>query len=408
MSRTPLAATATAASEQTSGLSLAAGLVCLVVIGINLRPGIVTIGPLIPSIRASFGLSHAGASLLTTIPDVLMGVLALPTPWLARRYGRDRVILAALILLVVATFCRAYAGSVIQLLALTAAVGAGIAIAGALIGGFIKAAYPSRAGLISGIYAAALAFGSTVAAAASSPIAVTFGSWRFGCGVWALPCLFAIGAWLFIEARQRRHLGQASSPNHYRLPLRNRKAWLIALFFGCDNFLFYSLVSWIAPLYREHGLDETSAGLILATFPGVFVIASPIAGLLSRKEDRRQALAFLSAISLAGLLALAIVPYALPFLIIPVIAFGVAGGFALGMALPLDNTGDPGEANVWNAFIITVAYLIAATGPLLVGALRDVTGNFQTSLWLLVAVGSAMLALTPFLQPHRPAPLHAE
>lgn len=57
--------------------------------------------------------------LLTSIPDVLMGLLALPVPWLARRFGRDRVILAALFVLFAATLGRAFAGSVTQILLLT-------------------------------------------------------------------------------------------------------------------------------------------------------------------------------------------------------------------------------------------------------------------------------------------------
>jgi len=73
-----------------------------VLIGVNLRPGIVSIGPLLPS-----------------IPDVLMGLLALPAPWLARRFGRDRVILAALFVLFAVTLGRAFAGSVTQILLLT-------------------------------------------------------------------------------------------------------------------------------------------------------------------------------------------------------------------------------------------------------------------------------------------------
>lgn len=107
-------------------------LVCLVLIGLDLRPAIVPVGPLLPAIRQEFGLSRAEASLLTAVPDVLMGVLALPTPWLARRYGRDRVILAALALLLLATLGRALVPSFAALLASTAAVGAGLAVAGAL------------------------------------------------------------------------------------------------------------------------------------------------------------------------------------------------------------------------------------------------------------------------------------
>ena len=57
----------------------------MVVIAMALRPGIASIGPVLPLISREFSLSHATASLLTTIPTLLMGLLALPAPWLARR-----------------------------------------------------------------------------------------------------------------------------------------------------------------------------------------------------------------------------------------------------------------------------------------------------------------------------------
>lgn len=69
------------------------------------------------------------------------------------------------------------------------------------------------------------------------------------------------------------------------------------------------------------------------------------------------------------------------------------------MTLPLDNARSVDEVNVWNAFVLTVGYLVAATGPVLVGLLRDVGGNFHLALWLLVAIAMAMLLLTPFLRP---------
>jgi MFS transporter, CP family, cyanate transporter len=94
------------ASRSFPGLSLGAGLICIVLIGIDLRPALVSIGPLITAVQAAFGLSHTEAALLITIPNVMMGLLAVPAPGLARRYGRDRVILAALALLLVATLVR--------------------------------------------------------------------------------------------------------------------------------------------------------------------------------------------------------------------------------------------------------------------------------------------------------------
>lgn len=103
-----------------------------------------------------------------------MGALALPTPWLARRFGRDRVILTALVVLFGSILVRAFAGSVGQLLASTFGVGAGIAIAGAL-GGFIKARFPTRAALFMGLYATSLSLDSTVSAALTGPVATSGG-----------------------------------------------------------------------------------------------------------------------------------------------------------------------------------------------------------------------------------------
>ena len=73
----------------------------------------------------------------------------------------------------------------------------------------------------------------------------------------------------------------------------------------------------------------------------------------------------------------------------PAFALAMGLAFTLGMTLPLDNTNSVEEADMWNAFALTVGYLIAAGGPLVVGYLRDVTGDFRSGWWLLVAVSAA-------------------
>jgi CP family cyanate transporter-like MFS transporter len=379
-----------------AGLSLMAGLICIVLIGIDLRPALVSIGPLITTIQSAFGLNHAEAGLLTTIPDVMMGLLAVPAPGLARRYGRDRVILAALALLLVATVVRAVSNAPPLLYLSTAAVGGGIAIAGALVGGFIKASFPSRAALLVGIYGAALGLGATLSAAVTGPMALHHG-WRVAAGFWAVLGVGALAAWVFVESR--RGVGPVVGGRSYKLPFTERKAWLIGLFFAADNFLFYALVSWIVPMLREHRVSETTAGLILASFTLALSAETILAGATSFKSDRRIVLAAFSTLTLIGLVAIALRPTLAPFVFMPMISFGIGGGFALGMTLPLDNARDSDEANSWSAFAILVAYLIAATGPLFVGVLRDMTHSFDLPFELLILVGLAMVGLTPFLTP---------
>jgi CP family cyanate transporter-like MFS transporter len=386
--------------EKPQALSIALAILCIVLVALTLRPAIVSIGPLLPGMQQAFALSHTQASLLTAIPTLLMGLLALPTPWLARRYGRDRVILVALAVLCIATALRAFAGSIGLLFLSTAGVGAGIAVAGALIAGFVKASYPKQAALLMGVYATALALGSTVAAALTGPLTLETASWRISAGFWALPVVIAFIAWLYIERRGRNAEQSKTSSAAHPMPLRNPTAWLIALFFACNNVIFYAYISWIAPMYVDFGRTPTSAGLILASFTLAFMLANPVFGLLSRNEDRRIALAVSSAIAFVGILATAIAPQAMPFVMVPVIAFGTGGAFTLGMTLPLDNTRSSAEANAWNAMVLLFAYVVAAAGPLLMGYLRDATGSFQPSLWLMAGVSLTMVALTPFLKPY--------
>lgn len=373
-------------------------ILAIILVAIALRPGIVAVGPLLTFIIDDFQLSHSMASLLTTIPDVLMGLLALPTPWLARRYGRNPVLLFALALLCLAIAARAFSHNVEMLLLTTVGVGAGIAIAGALMAGYIKGNFPSRAAMVMGIYATALSFGSTISAAISGPVAThSSHGWRLGLGIWSVLAALGLLAWLLIAIKERGKTATLSQPA--RLPWRNRKAWLVALFFAADNFLFYAVLSWTSPMYSEYGLSTATAGYILATFTLVFMIANPILGAISTSLDRRGLMAACTATALLGLILIAAAPSFAPFVSIALCAFGLGGAFTLGMTLPLDNTHSVDEANAWNAFMMTVGYLIAAAGPLSLGYLRDISQSFQAGSWLLVLVASVMLLLTPMLKP---------
>jgi CP family cyanate transporter-like MFS transporter len=379
---------------------MAAAIACIVLVALDLRPGIVSTGPLLPSIIRAFGLSHMQAALLTAIPTLLMGLLAAPVPWLQRRYGRDRLMFAALALLTVSTAVRACADSVALLFAATVGIGAAIAVAGVLVAGFVKAGFPRQVAIFMSLYATALALGSTLSAAATGALAAWTGGWRWASGVWALPGVVALLAWLFVARRSPAPASAGPSAARYGMPFRNRTAWLIALFFACNNFVFYACISWLAPMYVEAGWTAPHAGLLLASFTLAFMVANPVFGFLSRDEDRRLPLALGAATALAGMLAIVLAPNVSPYLAVAVLAFGTGGSFTLSMTLPLDNTRHPEETGAWNAFVLLVSYTVAAAGPLAMGQLRDASGSFRSALWLLVAVSAVMLAATPFLQPH--------
>lgn len=182
--------------------------------------------------------------------------------------------------------------------------------------------------LFTGIYASAIGLGSTISAALAGPLAVASGGWRIGAGIFTLPGFIAIGAWMVIARAERRagtvKPGTVAPQKGSSLPFTNRLAWLAASYFAQNNFLFFALIAWTAPMYMERGMSGTDAALLLASFTAAFMVANPLAGFISRNNDRRRLIALFASTSLFGILAIGLTP-PMPYLFIPLIALGVGG-----------------------------------------------------------------------------------
>ena len=66
---------------------------------------------------------------------------------------------------------------------------------------------------------------------------------------------------------------------------------------------------------------------------------------------------------------------------------GLAAIFALVMTLPLDAASKPSEVGGYTALMLGAGYLVASVAPSLLGATRDITGNFSLTMLLLVDTG---------------------
>ena len=154
-----------------AGLWLA---VAIVLVALNLRPGIVALGPLTAAIQASTGLTSTATSLLTTLPLICLGVGAAVASSLAGRIGLDRAILAALILVVGGIALRVLS-PLIALFAGSVIAASGIALGNVLVPAAIKQHYPQRVGGMMSLYSVALQTGATAAAGLAAPLASAFG-----------------------------------------------------------------------------------------------------------------------------------------------------------------------------------------------------------------------------------------
>jgi CP family cyanate transporter-like MFS transporter len=85
------------------------------------------------------------------------------------------------------------------------------------------------------------------------------------------------------------------------------------------------------------------------------------------------------------------------------VALGLALGaiFPLVLTLPVDVADAPGDVGAVAALMLLGGYILSSTGPVLLGAIRDVTGDFAASLWSLVGLAIALVVTCLALSPRR-------
>ncbi len=67
----------------------------------------------------------------------------------------------------------------------------------------------------------------------------------------------------------------------------------------------------------------------------------------------------------------------------------------------MDAGGTAGDVAATAARMLLIGYVLSAIGPFVLGLARDVTGDFGTSLWLLVGLAVLMVVLAAVITPER-------
>ena len=390
-------------SARTEPASVSSGwllLTVVVAVAVNLRPAIAAVPPLLDAIQSDLGLSATGAGLLTALPVVCMGVFAPVGAALGRRVGREAAVSCALALVAVGTLVRGLAASTLTLYGGTLVAGIGIAMGGALLPGVVKAWFPARAGAVTGLYTAGLVTGALLASAATVPLMDALGvGWPAGIAAWGLLAAAALAAWVPVTRRLRAGAGPAA-PGPARLPWGSGVAWRITLYMGSQSLLYYAALTWLSPLYLDAGWSAGRAGLLLGLFSLTQVFSAlAVPALADRTGDHRPWVALCVGVATAMLAALGLAPTAAPWVWAAVLGLGVGGMFALALTLLVKLASSPAAAARLSGMALLVGYLLAATGPVLAGALYDAAGSYRAPFLALAGIGLATLALGASVRP---------
>jgi len=367
-------------------------LAALFLAALTLRPQLVGVGPLIPSIRDALDTSHAVAGLLGTIPVLCMGLFAPPAAFVSRRLGSRHALTGVLALIGLAGLLRTVAPGAALVVLLTVPVGIGMGLGNALLPVGVKERFADRPVFATGIYAVGIQVGATVAAAAAVPLAEALGSWRWPLAVYSGLTLVVLALWLVLTRRDTPHVAAAVA-RPLALPWRSLLGWQLVAAFVCMSSIYYGLNAWLPDAYVERGWSEADAGALLAVLNAVQIpVVLGVAWAAERGGSRRIWLACSSLLLLTGLLGVVLFPAAG---YLWAVLLGASNGplFSLTMALPLDVGHGAAQVAAFTGLMLGAGYTLSAASPFVLGAIRDSSGGYDAVFWTLAAVAAVRLAM---------------
>ena len=341
-------------------------------------------------------MSAAAAGLLTTGPLLCLGILAPLGPRIARRYAVERILLVASLATALGTAARGL-GGIAPLYLGTLLAGAAIALAQVVTPAWVRANAKTGTGVLTGAFTCALVGGATVATFVAIPLADAFGGWEGALAIWALVGVAAAAVWLprAIPAHEpvQAPIGE---------PLwRNPMAWSIAGLMGLQSLAFFSTISWLPEILTDDGLSDGYAGFLSGVTQLVQLApAFAVPVLAARRVSQVDLLVVIVGTALIGLLGV-LLASSLSLLWMVFLGIGQGGALGLALMLPVLRGRGPAEVAGMAAMAMGVGYLIASTGPALVGAVRDATGDWTWPIIVLLVFTVAQFPAALYSVRHR-------
>ncbi len=393
------------------GLGTALLVAGILALAFNLRAAISSLPPVFLELSGTLHISVGIEAVLAAVPVLCFGVFSGFAAPLSRRFGEERVLGAALILLAAGLLLRGVWPRVMLFPGTVIASGA-IALMNVLLPSLIKRRHPDQAGLLIGLYLLSLAAGAIVAALIAVPLFTAVagtggggtgqgnvaGAVRLTLGVWALPALAAAVVW--VPQLRFRMLPRRTEPAVPGVPAvrdapavpgghrltRSALAWQVTAFMGLQSLTYYAALSWFPTLFRDRGVSAAHAGDLLAVMSlGNAFTALLMPVLAHRARDQRMLVAISVLITAAGMAGAAFGPLgtAAPLMFL----LGLGQGATLGLSIFLftARAPDPATSASLSGFAQAAGYLFASTGPLLIGFLHAVTGGWAIPVWALLA-----------------------
>ncbi|PAY16127.1 MFS transporter [Rhodopirellula sp. SM50] len=359
----------------------------ILLVAVNLRPALASVGPLVEDIRQTTGLSSSQLGLLTTLPLIAFGIISTLTPLCTRRFGIGGTLLGAMALLAIGAAVRSIAWLPALYLG-TLLVGIAIAFGNVLLPSLTKRNFASRSGFVTSLYSSMMGLGAALAAGISVPLANDLQlGWRGSLGVWSIAAVVAFVVWL----PQVRRLVRSEPNRSFSKAMKHlggsTLAWQVALFMGLQSLTFYVVLAWLPAILMSRGYDASHSGWMLALSQAMGILGSFLIPMFAgMRADQRSIVWLLTVVESIGLAGILLDQGGWITLWVSLIGFVLGGSFGLALLFIVLRSSDTESATELSGMAQSIGYCVAATGPMLFGWLFDLTQDWTYSILFLFVV----------------------
>ncbi|MED9005265.1 2-nitroimidazole transporter [Escherichia coli] len=340
----------------------------ILMIATTLRVTFTGAAPLLDTIRSAYSLTTAQTGLLTTLPLLAFALISPLAAPVARRFGMERSLFAALLLICAGIAIRSLPSPYL-LFGGTAVIGGGIALGNVLLPGLIKRDFPHSVARLTGAYSLTMGAAAALGSAMVVPLALNGFGWQGA--LFMLMCfpLLALFLWL-PQWRSQQHANLSTSR-----ALHTRGIWR-------------SPLAWLPAILISRGYSEAQAG----SLHGLLQLATAAPGLLiplflHHVKDQRGIAAFVALMCAVGAVGLCFMPaHAITWTLL--FGFGSGATMILGLTFIGLRASSAHQAAALSGMAQSVGYLLAACGPPLMGKIHDANGD-----WSVPLMGVAILSL---------------
>lgn len=365
--------------------------IAILLVGATLRSPIASVGPLVPHIKNDLAMSNTAIGFMNTLPLIAFGLFSPLVPKIAAKLGIEVTLLVSMFILSFGVIFRVLGNSSVLIIG-TLIIGIAISAGNVLTPSLIKSSFIKNTGFVVGIYSITMNLISALSSGLTSSIANSGAfDWQFAMQLWVVfPVLAIIAFFLrFPQLKIKENLTFGNVHNEITTTVwKSKFAWAITLYMGLQSLIPYSLFAWLPQILETKGFNANQAGWYMSIFQLAMLPINFVIPIITSKMQKQSFLTLTAGLLLVvGLLGMLLLNnnWIIAFLIL--IGLGTGATYSLAMMFFVLKTVSVKKSSDLSGMAQSIGYLLAASGPLLLGIISQQSGSWNFSIILLILVG---------------------